>query len=276
MRTYSRFVAIGDSSTEGLEDPDPRGGYRGWADRLAEHIAAAQPAPLEYANLAIRGLRLAEIRDTQFGAAMALRPDLLTVFGGVNDVLGRVCDFALLRSHYAEMFREARARDLTVLTFTMPDPTAINPLGRRLRPRMFQLNDIIRAEAARYDVMVMDFQAYPVTEDPRLWYEDRLHCNSLGHERVAAALAWRLGLPGADDAWSRPLEAEPQVLRPRQQLAGDLDWVLHHFVPWMRRRLRGIPLGLDITAKRPVPTVIDIAPDRAQGSGRLRALADDS
>jgi hypothetical protein len=26
------FVAIGDSFTEGLNDPDPGGGFRGWAD----------------------------------------------------------------------------------------------------------------------------------------------------------------------------------------------------------------------------------------------------
>ena len=55
MTTFRRYVAIGDSSTEGLEDPDGHGGYRGWADRLAQHIADAQDEPLEYANLAIRG-----------------------------------------------------------------------------------------------------------------------------------------------------------------------------------------------------------------------------
>jgi lysophospholipase L1-like esterase len=259
-----------------LEDPDLRGGYRGWADRLAEHIAAAQPTPLEYANLAIRGLRLRQIRETQFDAALALEPDLLTIVGGVNDVIGRVCDFALVRSHFAAMFAEARARDLTVLTFTMPDPAAINPLGRRLRPRMFQLNDVIRAEAARYDVMVMDFQHYPVTEDPRLWYEDRLHCNSHGHARIAAALAWRLGLPGADDAWSRPLEEERPARRPRQQLAGDLDWAVHHFAPWLGRQLRGISYGLNITAKRPLPTVVEPHAGRSDWPDRVGASVDDA
>lgn len=253
---FSRYVAIGDSSTEGLEDPYPQGGYRGWADRLAEHIADAQEEPLEYANLAVRGLRVSQIRETQFAAALALQPDVLTVFGGVNDVLLRVCDFALVRAHLAAMFAEARARDITVLTLTMPDPAAINPLGRRLRPRMFRLNDIIRSEAERYDAMVMDFQAYRVTEDPRLWYDDRLHGNALGHERVAAALAWRLGLAGADDSWSLPLPHEQSGRRVREQVTGDLDWAVRHFAPWLSRNLRGIPHHLNVTAKRPVPTVV--------------------
>jgi hypothetical protein len=39
VRTFHRYVAIGDSSTEGLVDPDGAGGYRGWADRLAQLIA---------------------------------------------------------------------------------------------------------------------------------------------------------------------------------------------------------------------------------------------
>src|SRR6188472_1524746 len=85
VTTFRRFVAIGDSSTEGLEDPDGQGGYRGWAERLAEHIADNQDEPLEYANLAIRGLRMQEIRTRQLDDALAMNPDLLTVFGGMND-----------------------------------------------------------------------------------------------------------------------------------------------------------------------------------------------
>lgn len=256
MTTFRRYVAIGDSTTEGLEDPDGQGGYRGWADRLAQHVADAQDEPLEYANLAIRGLRMNEIRTTQFDDALALRPDLLTVFGGVNDVIAPGPDFDSIRADYAAIFSEARAADTTVLTFTMPDPAAINPLGRRLRERMFTLNDIIRAEAERYDVLVMDFQRYPVTEDPRLWFEDRLHGNPLGHEVVAAALAWRLGVPGFDESWAAPLTGEPVRPRSREKFVGDFDWTVHYLAPWLGKGIRGIPPGRGIEPKRPVPTVV--------------------
>src|SRR5262245_21538294 len=86
MRRYERYVAIGDSTTEGLDDPDGRGGYIGWADRLAGHVARAQGGLL-YANLAVRGLRARSIRTTQLEAALALKPDLVTVVVGMNDLI---------------------------------------------------------------------------------------------------------------------------------------------------------------------------------------------
>ncbi|MDN5761446.1 MAG: SGNH/GDSL hydrolase family protein [Microlunatus sp.] len=256
MTSYRRYVAIGDSSTEGLEDPDGRGGYVGWADRLAQLIADAQPTPLEYANLAVRGLRLNEIRNRQFDDAIAMQPDLMTIFGGVNDLISVGWDFDEIREDLAAMFGETRAHGCTVLTFTLPDPTSINPFGKRLRERMFRLNDIIRAEAERYGVLVMDFQYYPVTEDPRLWFEDRLHGNELGHQKMAEALAWRLGVPGSDETWAEPLDDEPARRRFREQLVGDVDWVRRYLGPWLGKGIRGLPHGDGIQPKRPVPTVV--------------------
>ena len=258
--SFRRYVAIGDSSTEGLEDLDDAGGYRGWADRLAQHLADAQPEPLEYANLAVRGLQMQEIRATQLEPALDLRPDLLTVFGGVNDVINRQCDFASIRRDLEAVFSAVRRLDCTVLTFTMPDPAAINPLGWRLRERMYALNAIIRSEAEAHGVLVMDFQRYPVARDPRLWFEDRMHGNALGHATVARALAWRLGVPGFDASWADPLPDELIRPRPREQLATDLDWAVHHLAPWLGRNLRGIPHGFGIQAKRPVPTVVPRSP----------------
>ena len=256
MTTYHRYVAIGDSTTEGLEDPDGQGGYRGWADRLAQVVADSQTEPLEYANLAVRGLRLNEIRNRQLDDALAMRPDLMTIFGGVNDLISSAWDFDEMRADLAAMFGEARVLDCTVLTFTLPDPTSINPFGKRLKERIFRLNDILRAEADRYGVLVMDFQHYPIAEDPRLWFEDRLHGNQLGHQRVAAALAWRLGLPGSDESWAEPLDDEPTRRRFHEQLAGDVDWVRRYLGPWLGKGIRGIPHGHGIEPKRPVPTVV--------------------
>lgn len=253
---FRRYVAIGDSSTEGMEDPDGQGGYRGWADRLAEHIANAQDEPLEYANLAIRGYRMREIRTSQFDDALAMRPDLMSIFGGVNDVLAPGYDFADIRAEYEAMFGEARREDITVLTFTVPDPSAYNPFGKRLKDRLFRLNDIIRATAERYGAVLMDFQQYPIAQDPRLWFEDRLHGNPLGHERVAAALAWRLGIPGFDESWADPLEDEPVTLGPATSFVSDLDWAVHYLAPWLGKGIRGIPQSRGITPKRPTPTLV--------------------
>ena len=90
---FDRYVAIGDSSTEGLDDPDGHGGYRGWSQRLAERLAAAQGGLL-YANLAIRGRTTRRIRDEQLAPALAMRPDLATLFTGTNDVMAPRFDLA--------------------------------------------------------------------------------------------------------------------------------------------------------------------------------------
>ena len=85
---WSRFVAIGDSFTEGVGDPeaDSPGGLRGWADRFAE-VLAEHNSDLAYANLAVRGKLIRQITDEQLEAAIDLRPDLVSVCAGGNDVI---------------------------------------------------------------------------------------------------------------------------------------------------------------------------------------------
>ena len=264
MGAFRRYVAIGDSSTEGLEDPDGNGGYRGWADRLAQHIADSQDEPLEYANLAIRGMRMNEIRTGQLDDALAMRPDLISVFGGMNDVTMPRCDFDSIRAEYVIMFSLARREAAIVLSFTVPDLSAINPLGVTFRQRVTRLNDIIRTEAERHDVVVMDFEQYPVAQDPRLWFADRLHGNELGHQKVAAALAWRLGIDSFDDGWAVPLEGEPVRRRGRQLVTSDIDWAVHYLAPWLGNGIRGIRTGRGIQRKRPIPEVLP----KSEESGR--------
>src|ERR1700761_1958973 len=101
-RRFERYVAIGDSSTEGLEDPDGAAGYRGWANRLAERVAQAQGGLL-YANLGVRGKRSREIRGEQLGVALAMKPDLATVFAGSNDILERNFEGEKLRAELEGM-----------------------------------------------------------------------------------------------------------------------------------------------------------------------------
>src|SRR4029079_12349103 len=88
---FRRYVALGDSTTEGMDDPRPDGTYRGWADRLAERLTQDNPNLL-YANLAVRGRRTYQVREEQLGPALALEPDIATVVAGLNDLLHRRYD----------------------------------------------------------------------------------------------------------------------------------------------------------------------------------------
>jgi len=201
---FERYVAIGDSSTEGLEDPDGAGGYRGWANRLAERVAEVQGSLL-YANLGVRGKISREIREEQLAPALEMNPDLATVFAGSNDMLERRYDPGALQDELARIFAALVAAGAVVLTFTLPDLTGVMPIGRLLSRRVRAMNNAIRDASAATGARLVDFAAHSVGSDPRLWTEDRFHVNAEGHARIAAALAQALGLPGSDDAWKRPL-----------------------------------------------------------------------
>ncbi|MFC8227161.1 SGNH/GDSL hydrolase family protein [Streptomyces sp. NPDC057287] len=247
---YLRYVALGDSQTEGVGDGDDTAGLRGWADRLAEHLSAVDPS-LTYANLAVRGRVAHQVRAEQLGPALALRPDLASVVAGVNDLLRPRFDAAEVVGHLEEMFAALTAAGAHVVTLTFPDIGKIAPIARPVRSRVFELNDHIRAAAARHGVTVTEAAGHAVTTDPRLWSTDRLHSSPLGHERIAAAAAYALRLPGSDDAWSLPL---PPLAVPsaRQAALAELRWTAAFLGPWLLRRLRGRSSGDGRTAKRPL------------------------
>jgi lysophospholipase L1-like esterase len=246
---FDRYVALGDSTTEGLDDPRPDGGFRGWADRLAEQIAAVNPS-VRYANLAVRGRRIPQVHAEQLGPALALEPDLATVVAGLNDLLHRRYDPLASARHLEAMLGELRAAGATVLTFTLPDLSSVVPLARIVRARLATYNDAIRAAGERSGAIVVDIAAEPVSVDPRLWSPDRLHASPLGHERIAAALAEALGLDGADRSWALPLPTVPRR-PPHALVTAEVVWAQRYFMPWLVRRLRGRSSGDGRVAKRP-------------------------
>ncbi|MFF4321513.1 SGNH/GDSL hydrolase family protein [Streptomyces sp. NPDC001568] len=246
---YARYVAIGDSQTEGVGDGDDVVGLRGFADRLAEHLAAANP-DLLYANLAVRGRLAGQVVAEQLDQALALRPDLVTVIAGVNDLLRPGFDAARVAGRLEEAFAALSAAGAQVATATVPDIGRIAPAARPLRPRVLALNAHIREAAARHGVVVAETGLSAVAADPRLWAVDRLHAGPLGHARIAAALAEALGVPGSDGSWSHPLPARPAPSALRT-VSTEVAWAAGFLGPWLGRRLRGRSSGDGRTAKRP-------------------------
>ncbi|MGW2016923.1 SGNH/GDSL hydrolase family protein [Streptomyces sp. NPDC001927] len=248
---YERYVALGDSQTEGLGDGDDSTGLRGCADRLAELMAVGSPG-LAYANLAVRGRLAGQVRAEQLGPALALRPDVATVVAGMNDLLRPRFDADEAAGHLEAMFAELTAGGARVATVTFPDLGRLVPVARPLGSRVVALNVRIREAAARHGVVVAETDRHPVVTDARLWSPDRLHASPLGHARIAAAVADALGLPGSDDSWTRPLPAAPGTppAGPRRAL-DEARWVAGFLGPWIGRRLRGRSSGDGRTAKRP-------------------------
>jgi lysophospholipase L1-like esterase len=256
-RVFARYVAIGDSSTEGLDDPDGRGGYHGWANRLAARVAAAQASPLLYANLAVRGRSTRAIREEQLEPALALRPDLVTLFTGTNDVVRARFDADVVARDVELMQHRLIDSGATVLGFTLPDLSIVLPLARAIAGRVRALNDALRHAAASSGALLVDFAKHAVGSDPRLWSADRLHANSAGHARIAAALAWALHLPDTDETWSHPLPTEWRQHLGAAILA-EARWQRDYFLPWVWRHLRGRSSGDGRGPKRPALAEVEV------------------
>lgn len=252
-------MAIGDSSTEGLDDPDGRGGFRGWADRLAQRLADLEGG-IEYANLGVRGLSTREVRETQLAPALAMRPDLASLFCGTNDVLARRFDAAAFESDLVHMQAALREQGAQVVGFTLPDLTPLIPAAKRLAPRIAQMNATLIAVSARTGAHVIDFAAYPVAVDPRLWSHDRIHANAAGHARIAEAIAHVLALPRATDAWREPLPP-PAARGAVAYAAGEAAWWLRHALPWALAPIAALVPRVRRRPKRPTLTWLAASAD---------------
>lgn len=264
---WRRYVALGDSFTEGLcdvpEGDDDGAAPRGWADRLAELLDAGQrdagAPPLEYANLAVRGRLQRQILGEQLPAALALEPDLVSLSAGGNDLLRPTADVAGIAARTERAVRALRAAGADVLLVTGVDPRAA-PLLRLTRARVADHNQHLWAIAQRHGALVVDLWGLEPLQDWRMWAADRIHLSREGHRRVAQlAAATLLGAGGAggDDAppeWATPLEPAP---RARARAAReDAAWAAGHVAPWVHRRLTGRSSGDGRVAKRPLPTPV--------------------
>jgi len=242
-----RLVAIGDSTVEGLEDPGPDGVYVGWADRFARHLDVIHPGLL-YANLAVRGQTAREVHETQLRPALALAPDFAVVVAGVNDVLRPRLDRDALRDDLFAMHAVLTASGAQVITFTMPDMARVAPLAFVLRRRLQFLNSVTLACREQYGSIVVDLASVPAASHPALWHTDRLHGNSEGHRRVAAALAEAVGYEVADWRAEPPPAPKPGLVR---VALGEAAWAGSHLIPWAWEHVRGQSPADDVTCKRP-------------------------
>jgi lysophospholipase L1-like esterase len=255
--SWRRYIALGDSFTEGLSDPDPArpGEFRGWADRLAAHLATATEDDVEYANLAIRGRLMRQVVDEQVPVALEAKPDLVSLVAGGNDLMRPGADPDELAATLEDAVVRLRAAGADVLLATGVD-TRQTPILRRVRGKIAIFNAHIWSIAARSGAVVLDQWGAQWMQDWRMWDVDRIHLTDEGHRRTALAAAAALGLPGADDDWRLPLPpADPRPFR--AAVAEEAAWVRGFVAPWIGRRLRGRSSGDGRTPKRPVPLVLE-------------------
>ncbi|MBO0595615.1 SGNH/GDSL hydrolase family protein [Nesterenkonia sp. E16_7] len=251
---WTRYVALGDSFTEGIGDPDQtRPGYhRGWADRVAEELAlgaaAVEGSPkFSYANLAVRGKLIGQIRDEQLAPALELRPDLITLCAGGNDVIRPGGDPDETARILDTMVQILSTTGATIMLFNGPDVRE-TPVVGSIRGKVAIFNENVRTIAARHDAVVADMWSLRELTRPEMWDEDRLHFSALGHHTIARMVLDTMNV----EHDLKPSEPRPVPVQSwRAARVGDAVWARHHLFPWVVRRLRGRSSGDGVHAKRP-------------------------
>ncbi|MEV5072032.1 glycosyltransferase [Microbacterium sp. LMI12-1-1.1] len=258
---WSRYVALGDSLTEGLCDTSrmPAGQYRGWADRLAQLLAheATGTAPFRYANLAVRSRRVRHLTAEQLPQALSLRPDLVSILMGANDLVGRRVDITRLAAELEASVRTLRDAGIDVLLVTpfLPRRRAAVLFERRFAAFASELRRI----AAGTGALLLDLDAIPAIGDLELWASDRVHLRSRGHRFLAYRAAETLGVRDAE-----ALGGLDAALHADDDPVAQGTWLSRDVLPWAWRRLRGRTAGDGVAPKHSAYVVIG-------GGGEVRS-----
>lgn len=246
------YVALGDSFTEGVGDPNPLlpNGVRGWADRFAEGLAAHEPG-WEYANLAVRSKRLRQIIAEQLEPAVALKPDLVTLYAGGNDVMDfgtRVPDLLAQLEVMVSALTQCGAKVLLFTGYDVEVSVVLTPL----RKKNHAYNDGVRKIAGRYGSVLVDYENFSAFANPRFWSTDRLHMSKQGHKFLAGELLDLMEVPHEIRAKAKP-KRPPSF---SEQMADQYRWVREWVLPMFGRKLRGVTMGDSTLPRWPEPVRI--------------------
>lgn len=249
-KPWSRFVAIGDSFTEGMSDPDGhhQDRYIGWADRLAA-LLSDHADGFHYANLAVRGRKIDDIAGPQVDAALRLEPDLVSIVGGGNNILRPKADIDAVAVLLEEAVQRIRGAGADVLLATPTDP-AEAPIIGMVRGRAATLTAHVLSIAQRHGCYLLNQWGCDFLKDWRMWASDRIHLSTEGHRRIALAAYEALGHAPGDADWRIPLPPQPTAAR-LDQFRDNAAWAREYAMPWVQRRIQGRSSGDRITAKRP-------------------------
>ncbi|GAA2517507.1 SGNH/GDSL hydrolase family protein [Streptomyces longisporus] len=286
-----RFVALGDSLTEGVGDP-VSDGWRGWAALLAGGLAEE---PVEFTNLAVSGAQTREVLEQQTPAGLALQPDVVSVVIGVNDTLRCTFDIHAVAERLDEVYAAFTEQGATLLTACLPDPGSMlglpGSLARPLARRQRAVNRVVHALSDRYGAVHLHAAEEAWITDRAMWSADRLHPGEQGHRQLAVRFHALL----AEAARAAGPAPSPEPEFPVPSRSASLLWLATAGTAWvarrctdllpqllrlaadeMRHRVRGTSARLDLRAAAAVSAALAAVsvgeqPDAAQ----LRGVGDE-
>jgi lysophospholipase L1-like esterase len=179
-----------------------------------------------------------------------MRPDLITVCAGMNDVIQPGRSFGRALAELDHVYAALAGSGATVVTTTFPNVAQFLPFGRLVSSRLARINSAIRAAADRYGLRLVDLCNAASMRDLDTWSVDRVHASTKGHILFAAAAAEALKLPDSNHDWAQA-NPNPTQISPAAGTYWKLRWTQDNLVPWVWRRLRGRSSADGREPKRP-------------------------
>ncbi|MGW3108601.1 SGNH/GDSL hydrolase family protein [Streptomyces sp. NPDC001100] len=273
MRTV-RFVALGDSLTEGVGDPVGEA-WRGWAALLADGLAGQPEDTVEFTNLAVSGAQSRDVLERQTPAGLALNPDVVSVVIGVNDTLRCTFDIQALAARLDKVYAAFTAQGAVLLTACLPDPGAMlglpGALARPLARRQRAVNTVVHALSERYGAVHLHAAEGEWIMDRAIWSADRLHPGERGHRQLALRFHALL----AEEGVATGVAPSPEPEFPAPTKSASLWWLATAGTGWvarrctdllpqllglaadeMRHRARGTSARLDLSASHAVSAAL--------------------
>ncbi|MET7453676.1 SGNH/GDSL hydrolase family protein [Streptomyces sp. NPDC005574] len=242
-----RFVALGDSLTEGVGDP-VGDGWRGWAALLADGLAAtpdegAAPGPdggigrvVVFTNLAVSGAQTPDVLERQLPAALALSPDVVSVIIGVNDTLRCTFDIRAVAARLDTVYAACADLGAVLLTACLPDPGGTlglpGALARPLARRQQAVNAVVHALSDRHGAVHLHASEGAWITDRAMWSADRLHPGERGHRQLAVRFHALL----ARESVATGPAPSPEPEFPAPTRSASLWWLATAGTGWVARR----------------------------------------
>ncbi len=178
------YVALGASDAAGVGVEDPS--RDSWVAVLGRRL----PQPTRVINLGIPGIRLHEAVEMELPPALDVRPDLVTVWLVVNDVLGGV-PLDRYRASLGRLLGDLRSRTGAQVAVgnipNAPEQSTYLGIPPAVRPGLTaSWNEAIAGVAQEHGAILVDlYHRWPVVAHPEYVGPDGLHPTVVGYRTLA-------------------------------------------------------------------------------------------
>ena len=206
IRSQDHILFQGDSITDAGRCSSADGLGSGYVAMVRAMLLVRHPElAVRVSNRGVSGDRTVELLDRWRPDCLDLRPQVLSIKIGVNDVWRlrgewsgqKFVPIAEYRANYEKLVAQARAAGVRVLALVSPTTIAEendSELGRQLDERAACVRELAAANGAVY-VPARENLLRALREQPGVrWTSDGCHPTSAGHALLAATWLQALGL----------------------------------------------------------------------------------